>query len=649
MFTDMVGYTSLGQKDESLSLALVDEQRKLVRPILTRHNGREVKTMGDAFLVEFPNALDAVRCAYDIQRASRELNFSLPKEGKIHLRVGLHLGDVTERDGDISGDAVNIASRIEPLAEDGGVCLTREVFDQVKNKFDLSLRPMGPTSLKNVQDPVEIYRIVMPWVEQKQATASEPDARRIAVLPFANMSPDPNDGYFADGMTEELISAISNIHELSVISRTSAMRYKGENKTVAEIGKELNVGTVLEGSVRKAGNRVRISTQLIEVVGDRPLWSQTYEKELLDIFGIQSDVAHRVAQALKVQILTKEKTRIEKKMTTNAEAYTQYLKGRLYQNQRSQESLTKALVYFELVIKKDPNFALAYSGLADCNALLSVYGFTPAYEAFAVAKELATKALELDGTLAEVHTSLAWVAAGHDWDWARAEQEFREAIELNPNYATASHWYAIFLATRGRLDEALETINRAKELDPFSAVISMNVGTILHLAGKYDQAIDNYRMALEISPDLAVGHIFLGLGLLHQSLKDEALVEFQKADDLSSGSALAQAYLAYFYGQTAARDKAKEMREVLEQRSKTTYVPPYVLAIVCSGLEDEQGVVEWLEKAIEEHHSIPTNLFAVIPLMVNSGSSSKRAELLQRLGLSLTSPDAPSFSDQTSA
>src|SRR5712692_9945979 len=293
MFTDMIGYTALGQRNESLSLALVDEQRRLIRPVLHRHHGREVKTIGDGFLVEFSSAMDAVRCAYDIQRTTREFNISAPVEQKLHLRIGVHLGDVVESQGDISGDAVNVASRIEPLAEDGGVCLTRQVYDHVRNKFELPLASLGAKSLKNVSEPVEVYKMVMPWSESKVAPQAQLDKRRIAVLPFTNISPDSQDEYFADGMTEELISTISNMHDLSVISRTSAMRYKGGDKTVAEIGRELNVGTVLEGSVRKAGNRVRISTQLIEVQSDRPMWSQTYEKELLDVFAIQSDVAHR--------------------------------------------------------------------------------------------------------------------------------------------------------------------------------------------------------------------------------------------------------------------------------------------------------------------------------------------------------------------
>jgi len=256
MFTDMVGYTALGQRDESLSLALVEEQRKLLRPIFKRHNGKEINTMGDAFLVDFPNALDAVRCAYDVQRTSREFNISQPPERRIRLRIGLHLGDVLESHGDISGDAVNVASRIHSLAEDGGICVTRQVYDQVQNKFDLPLKSLGSRSLKNVSAPLEVYRMVLPWEREQKSTAAQLETSRVAVLPFANISPDPNDSYFADGITEEIISTLSGVSGLNVVSRTSVMGYKGTTKRVKEIGGELEAGSVLEGSFRKAGNRI---------------------------------------------------------------------------------------------------------------------------------------------------------------------------------------------------------------------------------------------------------------------------------------------------------------------------------------------------------------------------------------------------------
>lgn len=267
MFTDMAGFTALGQKSESLSLTLLDEQRKLVRPVITRHSGTEIKTIGDAFLVEFSSALDAVRCAYDIQRAVHEFNISLSPEQRLHIRIGIHLGDVIESSDefgkkDLSGDAVNIASRIEPLSEIGGVCLTRQVYDQVHNKFELPLASIGLKNLKNVMSPVEIYKMEMPWSRGERSDSSEQfDTRRIAILPFTNMSPDPNDSFFADGITEEIISTVSSVGGLSVISRTSVMGYKGTTKKLKEIGGELEAGSVLEGArIHMSGQRVTIES-----------------------------------------------------------------------------------------------------------------------------------------------------------------------------------------------------------------------------------------------------------------------------------------------------------------------------------------------------------------------------------------------------
>src|SRR5712664_1254927 len=277
MFTDLVGYTALGQRSEDLALSVIDDQRKLLRPVFKKYAGREIKTMGDAFLVEFSSALNAVKCACEIQKAAREFNSSLDEERRVHLRVGVHLGDIVESEGDISGDSVNVASRIESLADDGGVCITRQVYDQVQNKFELPLESIGPKSLRNVSSSMEVYRMVMPWDDARTILPSEHDTRRIAILPFANISPDPSDEYFSDGMTDELIAVLSKIGGLRVVARTSAMRFKGEKATARSIGQELKVGSLVEGSVRKSKNRVRITVQLVNTQSEEQLWAETYD------------------------------------------------------------------------------------------------------------------------------------------------------------------------------------------------------------------------------------------------------------------------------------------------------------------------------------------------------------------------------------
>ena len=402
MFTDIVGYTSLTQKDEALAMELLEEQRRLVRPFFPRHNGKEVKTIGDAFLVEFGSALEAVRCAFDIQQSLHEANSGRPVETKFMLRIGVHLGDVIHSQGDVYGDAVNLASRIEPLALPGGVCVTEQVHDQIRNKSDFQLVSIGRKELKNVGEAVEVFRIVFPW-ERHEAPGTVLDKKRIAVLPFANLSSDPEEGYFADGMTEELITSLSSVRQLTVIARTSVMKYKGSPKGASEVGKELNAGSLIEGSVRKAGSRVRITAQLIDAATEGHLWAQNYDRQLEDIFAIQSEIAEKVAGELKIRLVDSEKRVIEKKATENTEAYTYYLRGRELVREGTQHSLTQAVGLFEKATALDPSFAKAYVGLAECFLLLLTYGHD-SYERVIPKAELAlTKAIQLDPELAEAH------------------------------------------------------------------------------------------------------------------------------------------------------------------------------------------------------------------------------------------------------
>jgi adenylate cyclase len=482
MFTDMIGYTALGQKDESLALALVEEQRKLIRPVLKRHRGREVKTMGDAFLVEFANALDAVRCAYDVQRATREFNISQPRNKRIGLRIGLHLGDVVGSKGDITGDAVNIASRIQSLADDGGVCITRTVFDLVQNKFELPLKTLGARSLKNVSAPMEVYKMILPWETEQTSRVDRLDPCRIAVLPFANLSPDVNDSYLTDGITEEIISTLSNVSGLSVISRTSVMGYKGTTKKVREIGNELDAGSILEGSFRKAGNKIRVATQLIAVDSDQHLWTHSYDRDLDDVFAVQSDIAKQVADALRVQILAKEVDRIERKPTGNTKAYSLYLRGRYHWNKRGLDDIKKAAEYFEQAINEDAKFALGYVGLADAYELLSANWGIDLVSNHERAATMLARALQLDRDLAEAHATKGLLIL-RDFKLREAAEEFKTAIALKPSYAPAHQWYSQVLFAEQRWDDCFKEIETAVELDPFSDDQFQSVRILLRKAG----------------------------------------------------------------------------------------------------------------------------------------------------------------------
>jgi len=490
MFTDMVGFTTSTQTNEADTLELLREQEELVRPLFNVHQGREIKSTGDGFLVEFDSALRAVQCAIDIQQHLHERN-SQPGVTPIKLRIGIHLGDVEERGSDIFGDAVNIASRIEPLAVPGGLCISGQVFDQVRNKIPNRLERLEPKVLKNVRFPMDVYRVVLPWAGG-EAEAMGPVPPRLAVLPLVNISPDPKDEYFADGLTEELISVLSAIRGLRVIARTSVSQYKGSGKPIAQIGSELGVSSVLEGSVRKADHQLRISLQLIDVRTQEHRWAMTYDRKLENVFAIQADVAERTAGALKIELLKSEREAIQERPTSSLEAYESYLRGiRAFQQSTgsgSEEFDTQAVRYFEEAIQKDPQFSGAYSYLA--NHLIGVMGTTrPGKDVFPRARELVVKALELNPNSSDAHTAQGNLAMQMDLDWARAESEFQQAIELNPSASTAHFWYGFLLGVLQRFGEAKEQYVMAIELDPLWLMPRLNLAATEDSLGDLDSAI----------------------------------------------------------------------------------------------------------------------------------------------------------------
>ena len=454
----------------------------------------------------------------------------------------------------------------------------------------------------------------------------------IAVLPFADISPQKDQEYFCDGMTDDIITKLTKLQEVKVISRTSVMRYKNTDKDIREIGQELGVTTILEGSVQKSDEDIRVNAQLINVEDGFHLWAETYDRKLKNVFEIQSDLAENIAGALKTKLSTKEKHGLEKKPTEDIEAYNIYLKGRYFWNMRTKEGFQKSLEYFQKAIEKDPTFALAYSGIADYFNLLGYYDLLPSREAFPKAKEAAEKALEMDETLAEAHTSLGWIKTLFEWDWPGAKRSFKRALELNPGYATAHHWYAAFLMAVGRFDESIAEARRAQELDPASLALSGTMGGILWEARRYDESIEELHKSIEFDPNSYIAHWYLVYPYLVKGLYDDAIAEAKKALELSDGRPIMIGLLGHAYALSGREGEARRVLSEITELSKQIYVSPYGIAIIYAGLDEKDKALEFLEKAYEERDHWLYQL-KVTPYLDSLRFDPRFTALLEKMGL----------------
>jgi len=426
---------------------------------------------------------------------------------------------------------------------------------------------------------------------------------RLAVLPLANFSRGSGNEYFADGMTEELISTLSRIPGLSVIARTSAMHYKGTSKTIAEVAGELAVRTVLEGSVRKSGRNLRIAVRLVDATTEEDLWSENYDREFKDVFAIQQDIAQRIGRALKIRLKQQDVGDAATISTPTVDAYNLYLQGRFQWNLRTEAGLRAAVGHFERAIEKDRTFALAYCGLADAWSQIGWLEFAPPTEAFPRARAAAEKALAVDDHLAEAHASLGFVNFLYERDWEGAEKELRRAISLNPGYPAGHQFYADYLKALGRFDDALAEMRVALDLDPVSMAVNTGFGHVLYLARDFDGAIVQYRKALEIDPAFGPAHLWFGRPYLQKGMYDEAIAEIQKAVDSSGGSTISLAVLAHAYASAGDEPEARKILQNLLERSRTRYLPSYWIALVYTGLGDIDQSIAWLERAYEERSS----------------------------------------------
>jgi TolB-like protein/DNA-binding winged helix-turn-helix (wHTH) protein/Tfp pilus assembly protein PilF len=429
---------------------------------------------------------------------------------------------------------------------------------------------------------------------------SAANSKSLIVLPLENLSGDKDQDYFADGMTDDLIANLAKIHSLRVISRSTTMAYKGTRKPLSKIASELNVDAVVEGTVLRVGDRVRITAELVQVSTDRHLWADTYESPMGDILALQNRVSSAIVNEIRINLTPQDEQRLAGTPAVAPEAYENYLKGRYYWNKRSDENLTKAIGYFEQATRQDHQYALAFAGLSDCYAIISaeIFGTMPAAEAAPKAKAAATRALEIDPTLSEAETSLATVKFNYDWDWSGASAGFAKSIQDNPNYATAYQRYSLYLMAMGRSADSFDQINKARELDPLSISINFSLGWRLYMARQYDRAIQQLRNTLEMDPSYELPHLVLGLSYAQKGNFDLALPELQKAVELSHGTPLMTSALANAYARAGEKEKAEKLLADLLAESKRKYVSPYYFTVVYVGLGLSDKALDRLEDAL---------------------------------------------------
>jgi len=685
MFTDMVGYSALAQRNDKLALELLEEHRQLLREIFLRFNGTEIKTIGDAFLVEFNSALEAAQCAIEIQRALAKRNCDVPNDRRIELKIGIHIGDVVHRGGDVYGDGVNIASRIESLAGAGGICVSMDVERQIRNALEARFEKLAPTELKNIALPMDLFRIVLPWetatslpetprsgnlrkqrrnilslaaaglvlavfigdwtwrshfhiASHSAAGSGELPAKSIAILPFDNLSRDPDNAYFVEGVQDEILTRLAKIADLKVISRTSTQRFKSTPVNLPEIAKQLGVANILEGSVQRSADQVRVNVQLINALTEAHLWAETYDRKLTDIFVVESDIAKTIAETLQAKLTGSEKQMVASHSTTEMTAYDLYHKGRWHWEQRSGVNIPKAIAFYEQAIAHDPNYALAYAGLAQSYALLPFYTGAHRRDAMSKAKEAALKALSLDSNLAEAHTALGNVLVHDEVDLTGAMREFKRAIELKPNDATAHHWLGNdILAALGRFEEAITEGKRAVELDPLSPIINADLGTTFYYARRYDESVAQLRKTLTIDPTFFYAHYNLGIVLQVMGDLPGAIAEYEKARQLSNDpfmATLCAAAKANAGDKDAARRMLTELAKIGEHRE----VLSYWRALLYLSLNNKEEALRWLEQSFEERDGLDINWIKVDHLLDPLHGDPRFEALVQKVLAPKTQP-----------
>ncbi|MFC2103253.1 adenylate/guanylate cyclase domain-containing protein [Bacteroidota bacterium] len=599
MFTDIVGYTALMQEDEQNAKRIRDRHKSVLEDKIKEHHGTILQYYGDGTLSIFSSGIEAVLCAIEIQK-------KLLEEPKIPLRIGIHIGDIVQEDEGIYGDGVNIASRIESISVPGAILISDKLHDELLNQPEIKTQNLGKFDLKNVKRPVDIFAVtsgdvVVPTADKLKYDKAK-STKSIAVLPFINMSTDPENEYFSDGITEEILNALVKVDGLMVTSRTSSFVFKGKNLDAREIGKQLDVNTILEGSVRKSGNRVRITSQLINSSDGYHIWSETYDRNLEDIFAVQDEIAGKIVNTLREKLSGKEKqTHLVTAKTENIEAYNLFLKGKFNLNKWTPESGKLGIKYFEKAIEMESGFAAAYAGLAFAYTIIGAIGFIHPHIAYKKAKENALKAIKLDDNLPSAHVALGLVYVFVEWNLNASYNYFQKALKLSPGDGTIYHAYSVYLTAKRKTKEAIEVLQNATELDPLSTPIRQALGEALMNHGRYDEALEQLNNALEIEPEFRSAIETKGWCYLQKSDYKKAIKTFKEYQGKTGDSLKGQTGLGFAYAISGDLEKAHECLNKIKEREKrdkdVDLEMDYV--IVYAGIKDYDKVFYHMAKSLE--------------------------------------------------
>jgi TolB-like protein/Tfp pilus assembly protein PilF len=674
LFIDIVGYSKLLINEQSEQLQTLKEiVRGTEQFRLAEAEGKLLRLpTGDGGALVFRTNPEApVLCALEVGK-------ELKNHPELHVRMGIHSGPVNaiidlNEQANIAGAGINVAQRVMDCGDAGHILLSKHVADDLEQypRWRPYLHALGECEVKhgvrigvvnfyeheigNPQVPKQLkvlqkHRARTRWtaitaalllligvvtafviVSKKSAQSiSTVPEKSIAVLPFENLSEEKGNTYFADGIQEEILTRLAKIADLKVISRTSTQQFQSKPANLSEIAKQLGVANILEGSVQRSADQVRVNVQLIKAATDAHLWADTFDRKLTDIFAVESDIATAIAETLQAKLTGSEKTAIAKRPTANPEAYELYLKGRFFWNKRTGADLRRAIDYFNEALAKDPSYALAYAGLADSYSLLHFYGAASPVDSFPQGKAAAKKALGLDDTLAEAHTSLANVLRSYDFDYEQSIKQFERAIQLNPNYATARHWYGELLAAMGRFDEGIAELRRAQELDPLSLIINADVGEVYSWARQYDQAIIQFRKTIEMDPRFYYAHWSLGIAYQLKGQLNDAIAEYRKAVELNNDPYVL-GLLGQAYARARQREEAQKILARLSEEAQSRYVHAYSFALMYLALGDKERAIDEIERAYRERAGSDVFLIKVDPMLDDLRGDPRFEALVQKV------------------